>query len=87
MLDTSSSTLETIPWNIYHGIKGIGIFLSIISFSLVYRYYRYRERNEIVNEQNIIEEQYERELLMNESEDTDSSSEDDELIQDYMKDK
>ena len=87
LLDTDSSTLETIPWNIYHGIKGIGIFLSIISFSLVYRYYRYRERNEIVNEQNIIEEQYERELLMNESEDTDSSSEDDELIQDYMKDK
>ena len=76
MLDMSSSTSETIPWNIYHGIKGI----SIIPFSLVYRYYRYRERNEIVSEQTIIEEQYERELLMNESEDTDSSSEDDELI-------
>ena len=86
LLDTDSSTSETIPWNIYHGIKGIGIFLSIISFSLVYRYYRYRERNEIVNEQNIIEEQYERELLMNQSEDTDSSSdEDDELIQNYTK--
>ena len=85
MLDTSSSTSETIPWNIYHGIKGISIFLSIISFSSVYRYYRYRERNEIVNVQTIIEEQYERELLMNESEDTDSSSEDDELVQDYMK--
>ena len=53
LLDTDSSTSETIPWNIYHGIKGIGIFLSIISFSSVYRYYRYRERNEIVNEQNI----------------------------------
>ena len=86
LLDTDSSTSETIPWNIYHGIKGIGIFLSIISFSSVYRYYRYRERNEIVNEQNIIEEQYERELLMNQSEDTDSSSDDDdELIQNYTK--
>ena len=86
LLDTDSSTSETIPWNIYHGIKGIGIFLSIISFSSVYRYYRYRERNEIVNEQNIIEEQYERELLMNQSEDTDSSSdEDDKLVQNYTK--
>ena len=86
LLDTDSSTSETIPWNIYHGIKGIGIFLSIISFSLVYRYYRYRERNEIVNEQNIIEEQYERELLLNQSEDTDSSSDEvDDIIQNYTK--
>ena len=52
-------------WNIYHGIKGFGIFLSIISFSLVCKFYRYRERDEIVNEQAIIEEQYERELLLN----------------------
>ena len=50
-------------WNIYHGVKGFGIFLSIGLFSLHCKFYRYRERDEIVNEQAIIEEQYERELL------------------------
>ena len=86
VLDTRE-IYDIVSWNIYHGVKGVCIFVSIVIFPVVCRNYRYRERNEIVNEQNIIEEQYERELLMNESEDADSSSEDDELIQDYMKDK
>ena len=57
--------VEETTWNIYHGVKGFSIFLSIIFFSLVCKFYRYRERDEIVNEQAIIEEQYERELLLN----------------------
>ena len=65
--------VETTTWNIYHGVKGLGIFLSIISFSLVYKFYRYRERDEIVNEQAIIEEQYERELLFNRDEEEHNS--------------
>ena len=69
VLDTYPLFLESIPWSIYHGIRGFGIFLSILSFSIIYKSYRYRERNEIVNEQAIIEEQYERELLNNSSED------------------
>ena len=52
--------VEETAWNIYHGVKGFGIFLSILAFSLVCKFYRYRERDEIVNEQAIIEEQYER---------------------------
>ena len=64
-LDTYPPYLDSVHWNIYHGIKGIGIFLSIIFFSIVCKYYRYRERNEVVNEQAIIEEQFERELLNN----------------------
>ena len=57
-------------------IKGLGIFLSIVSFSLVYKFYQYHERDEIVNEQAIIEEQYERELLFNsDEEDHDSDDE------------
>ena len=68
--------VETTTWNIYHGVKGFGIFLSIVSFSLVYKFYRYRERDEIVNEQAIIEEHYERELLFNsDEEDHDSDDE------------
>ena len=69
VLDSYLLFLESSPWSIYHGIKGFGIFLSILSFSIIYKSYRYRERNEIVNEQAIIEEQYERELLNNSSED------------------
>ena len=65
ILDTHPMFLEITPWNIYHGIKGFGIFLSIFAFSVVCKNYRYRERNEIVNEQSMIEEQYERELLLN----------------------
>ena len=69
--------VETATWNVYHGVKGLGIFLSIVSFSLVCTFYRYRERDEIVNEQAIIEEQYERELLHNRDDEEDDS--DDEL--------
>ena len=68
VLDTHPLFYESNPWSIYHGIKGFGIFVSIF-FSIIYKSYRYRERNEIVNEQAIIEEQYERELLNNSSED------------------
>ena len=64
-LDTHPSLLEVDNWCIYHGIKGLCIFLSIVSFSFVFRHYKYRERDEIVNEQAMIEEVYERELLLN----------------------
>ena len=64
-LDVHPRLLDTMPWYLYHGSKGIGIFGSIFAFSVVCRTYRYRERNETVNEQAIIEDVYERELLMN----------------------
>ena len=73
--------VEETAWNIYHGAKGFGIFLSIVSFSLVFKFYHYRERDEIVNEQAIIKEQYERELLHNVDEEIDTGEDDDELTQ------
>ena len=66
IIDTQVS-MDTTEWNIYHGIKGVAIFISLAAFSIVCKKYKYRERNEIVNEQAMIEEQYERELLMNSS--------------------
>ena len=57
--------MDTTEFNIYHGIKGVAIFVSLAAFSIVCKKYKYRERNEIVNKQAMIEEQYERELLMN----------------------
>ena len=65
--------IEETTWNIYHGVKGFCIFLSILSFCFVYKFYHYRERDEIANEQAIIEEQYERELLHHTDEEIEDS--------------
>ena len=55
-------------WIIYESIK-IGIIsLSLVIFGISCRWYRYRERDEVVNVQGMIEEIYERELLLHESE-------------------
>ena len=64
-LDIHPVLLEVDNWNIYHASKGLCIFVSIVLFSMIYKHYKYRERDEIVNEQTMIEEQYERELLLN----------------------
>ena len=45
---------------VYHGVKGFGIFLSFVSFSLVCKFYHYREKDEIDNEQAIVAKQYEK---------------------------
>ena len=66
---------------VYHGVKGFGIFLSIVSFFLVCELYHYHERDEIVNEQAIIEKQYEKELLHNREQEEEEESEEDELTQ------
>ena len=66
-LDVHPFLLKLGKWNIYHGIKGVLIFLSLVSFSIVYKHYQFRRRDDIVNEQAMIEEQYERELLLNSS--------------------
>ncbi len=68
--------MDTVQWNMYHGIKGFVIFLSLVAFSSVCKTYKYRERNEIVGEQAIIEAQYERELLVNSNTDTSCDSSD-----------
>ena len=66
-LDIDSFLLQKDTWIIYHATKGLCIFVSIVLFSMIYKHYKYRERDEIVNEQAMIEEQYERELLLNSS--------------------
>ena len=67
-------------WIIYESIK-IGIIgLSLIIFGISCRWYRYRERDEVVNVQGMIEEIYERELLQQENEEDSSDNEDTILI-------
>ena len=64
-------------WIIYESIR-IGIIgLSLITFGISCRWYRYRERDEVVNVQGMIEEIFERELLQNEE---DSSDDEDTIL-------
>ena len=53
---------ERRSWLIYEGSKGFLILVSLTIFSCVSRYYQYRQRDEIVNEQGMIEEIFERRL-------------------------
>ena len=65
--------LEERTWIIYESIK-IGIIgLSLIIFGISCQWYRYRERDEVVNVQGMIEDIFEKELLQQENEDENAS--------------
>ena len=51
---------ERRSWLIYEGMKGFLILVSLVLFSCVSRHYRYRQRDEIVNVQGMIEDTHER---------------------------
>ena len=65
-------------WEIIQEVKAFLIALSLIFFAYVSGRYRYRVRDEVVNEQYLIEEIYEREILiaaeMEDDDDDDSES-------------
>ena len=52
--------IERRSWLIYEGVKGLLILVSLVLFSCVSRRYRYRQRDEIVNVQGMIEDTHER---------------------------
>ena len=52
--------IERRSWLIYEGVKGFLILVSLVLFSCVSRHYRYRQRDEIVNVQGMIEDTHER---------------------------
>ena len=51
-------------WEIIQEVKAFLIALSLIFFAYVSRRYRYRVRDEVVNEQYLIEEIFEREIKL-----------------------
>ena len=53
---------DVITWEVFHEVKAFLIFLSLMLYLCVSRRYRYRLRDEVVNEQFLVEEIYEREL-------------------------
>ena len=52
--------IERRSWLIYEGVKGFLILVSLVLFSCVSRRYRYRQRDEIINVQGMIEDTHER---------------------------
>ena len=52
--------IERRSWLICEGVKGFLIFVSLMLFSCVSRRYRYRQQDEIVNVQGMIEDTHER---------------------------
>ena len=52
--------IERMSWLIYEGVKGFLILVSLVLFSCVSTRYRYRQRDEIVNVQGMIEEIHKR---------------------------
>ena len=60
LLDTFIT--ERRAWLICEGAKGFMILVSLVLFWCVSRHYRYRQRDEIVNVQGMIEEIYERRM-------------------------
>ena len=52
--------IERRSWLIYEGVKGFLILVSLVLFSCLSRRYRYRQRDEIVNVQGMIEDVHER---------------------------
>ena len=55
-----NAVIERRSWLIYEGVKGFLILVSLVLFSCVSSRYRYRERDEIVNVQRMIEDTHER---------------------------
>ena len=54
---------DVTTWEVFHEVKAFLIFLSLMLYLCVSRRYCYRLRDEVVNEQFLVEEIYERELL------------------------
>ena len=53
---------ERRAWLIYEGVKGFLILVSLILFSRISQHYHYRQRDEIVNVQGMIEDIYEKRM-------------------------
>ena len=62
-------------WLIYTGVKASLMLLSILLYCCVAKHYRYRLRDEVVNERYLVEEVYDRELRLAEQYERDKQEE------------
>ena len=68
--------IDVTTWEVFHEVKAFLIFLSLMLYLCVSRQYRYRLRDEVVNEQYLVEEIYERELTRAEEYERDQNYQD-----------
>ena len=55
---------NVVTWEIFYEVKAFLIFLSLMLFMCVSKWYHYHVQDEVVNEQFLVEEIYERELAL-----------------------
>ena len=65
---------NVVTWEVFYEVKAFLIFLSLMLFMCVSKRYRYRVRDEVVNEQFLVEEIYERELALAEESEKEQES-------------
>ena len=61
---TELFVIDIVTWEVFYEVKAFLIFLSLMLFMCVSKWYRYRVRDEVVNEQFLVEEIYERQLAL-----------------------
>ena len=71
----STITYKEEVWLIYTGVKASLMLLSILLYCCVAKRYRYRLRDEVVNERYLVEEVYDRELRLAEQYEREKSDE------------
>ena len=72
-------TTGRIAWEVLYEVKAFLIFLSLMLFVCVSKRYRYRQRDEVVNEQFLVEEIYEREINLAEELEKNAATEEDSI--------
>ena len=68
-------TVSSLSWTTFHAVKALAIFLSLMIYMCVSNRYQYRLRDEVVNEQFLVEEIYERELNLAEEYERENAAE------------
>ena len=62
--DSQLFVTNVVTWEVFYEVKAFLIFLSLMLFMCVSKWYRYRVRDEVMNEQFLVEEIYDRELAL-----------------------
>ena len=81
---TEIYTIGSTTWEIFQEVKTFLMFLSFMLYLCVSKRYHYRQRDEVVNEQFLVEEIYERELDLAEEYESDCSDESQEVCTSEM---
>ena len=71
---------DPITWEVFHEVKAFLIFLSLMLYLCVSKWYCYRQRDEVVNERLLVEEIYERQLAQAEEYERELAGERDVLL-------